>query len=181
MYVALLRGIAPAFPNMKNADLRGVFETLGFENVSSVLSSGNIVFEAHRPQVRQWEQALEAAWPARLGFRSTTIIRSQRQISNLLTSEPFGRVAHGTSTYLMVTFFKHRPKLEFELPYQPAGKPYEFVHYAEQALCSITDSAAPGSDPGGWLERRYGKEMTSRTAQTVERILRTMEQQKGKS
>lgn len=175
-FVALLRGIAPAFPNMKNEDLRRVFERLGFAGVSSVLSSGNILFEAQQAQIRQWEQTLEAAWPAQLGFKSTTIIRSQKQLSRLLAAKPFAMPSRGKAGYSLVTFFKRRPKLEFELPYQPPGRPYEFVYYAEKALCSISDPTAPANDPGGWLERHYGKEMTSRSAQTVERILRRMEE-----
>jgi uncharacterized protein (DUF1697 family) len=43
-YVALLRGIAPTNPNMRNDKLRGVFEKLSFENVKTVISSGNVVF-----------------------------------------------------------------------------------------------------------------------------------------
>ncbi|QYK50280.1 MAG: DUF1697 domain-containing protein [Anaerolineales bacterium] len=172
-YVALLRGIAPAFPNMKNADLRGVFEAVGFGGVQSVLSSGNIVFEADAPDIAAWESKLEAAWPKRLGFNATTIIKSEKQLAKLLAAEPFTDVVHSNTSYLLVTFFKHRPKLGFKLPYQPEGKPFRFVHYAQGALCSVTDTTTTG-DPGGWLERQYGKEMTSRTQQTVERILRKM-------
>lgn len=39
-YVALLRGIVPLNPNMRNEKLRGVFEKLGFTNVRTVISSG---------------------------------------------------------------------------------------------------------------------------------------------
>ncbi|HRN50974.1 MAG TPA: DUF1697 domain-containing protein [Anaerolineales bacterium] len=177
-YAALLRGIAPAFPNMKNADLRGVFEALGFSGVRSVLSSGNIIFEAQTPEVKAWESELEAAWPKRLGFKATTIIRSQKELTKMLASDPFAGIAHGGRSYLLVTFFKHRPRLGFTLPHRPEGKPFRFVHYANGALLSVTDTTAPG-DPGGWLERQYGKEITSRTPQTVERILRKMEEKGG--
>lgn len=40
-YVALLRGIAPTNPNMRNDKLREVFEKPGFKNVQTVISSGN--------------------------------------------------------------------------------------------------------------------------------------------
>lgn len=93
--VALLRGIAPAFPNMKNEDLRRVFEALGFVGVSSVLSSGNILFEAPHARMSEWEQTLEAAWPVQLGFKSTTIIRSQKQLSRLLAAKPFANLPQG--------------------------------------------------------------------------------------
>lgn len=173
-YAALIRGIAPAFPNMKNTDLCGVFEALGFDGVQSVLSSGNIIFEADKPDVKSWESRLEVAWPKMLGFSATTIIKSQKELARLLAADPFAGTVHGGKTYLLVTFFKHRPKLSFELPHQPEDRPFRFVYYANRALCSITDPTVPGNDPGGWLERRYGKEITSRTPQTIERILRKM-------
>ena len=44
-YVALLRGIGPANPNMRNEKLRGVLEELGLANVASVISSGNLLFD----------------------------------------------------------------------------------------------------------------------------------------
>jgi uncharacterized protein (DUF1697 family) len=44
-YVALLRGIGPSNPNMRNEKLRGVFEKLGFDNVQTVISSGNVLFQ----------------------------------------------------------------------------------------------------------------------------------------
>ncbi|UYN89552.1 MAG: DUF1697 domain-containing protein [Anaerolineales bacterium] len=171
-YVALLRGIAPAFPNMKNTDLRAVFEQEGFAGVESVLSSGNIIFESSKASVKAWESQLEAAWP-RLGYKSTTIIKSEKELTRLLAAQPFAGTLHGERSYLLITFFKHRPKLGFDLPFQPEGKPFRFVHYAEKALCSITDTSMP-MDPGGWIERRYGKEITSRTPLTIERILRKM-------
>lgn len=172
-YVALIRGIAPAFPNMKNKDLCGVLEREGFAGVQSVLSSGNIIFEADKADVKAWERQLETAWPEQLGFKATTVIKSQKELAKLMAAEPFAGVAHGGKSYLLVTFFKHRPELGFELPHRPAGKPFRFVYYANGALFSVTDTTMPG-DPGGWLERQYGKEMTSRTPQTVERILRKM-------
>lgn len=173
-YVALLRGIAPVGVNMQNEKLRGVLEGLGFAGVQSVLSSGNIVFEAGRPDVAAWQTELEAAWPRQLGFESTTIIRSQAQLEKLLAANPFGGVAHGPHTYLLVTFFKHKPKLGFEIPFHPAGKTFRFVHFQDKTLCSITETTSSSNDPGGWIERQYGKEITSRTPLTVERIVKKM-------
>lgn len=50
-YVALLRGILPLNPNMHNQKLRGVFEKLGFSNVHTVISSGNVIFETNSKNV----------------------------------------------------------------------------------------------------------------------------------
>lgn len=173
-YVALIRGIAPAFPNMTNDKLRGVLEGLGFAGVQSVLSSGNVIFETERKDVSALEAMLEAAWPQKLGFHASTIIRSQSQLRRLLAADPFRGARHAQKKYQLITFFKRAPKLGFELPYRLPGKPYKFVYYAEKALCSVTDATAASADPGGWLEKQYGKEITSRTPLTIERILRKM-------
>ena len=54
-YVALLRGIGPGNPNMRNDKLRSVFEKLGFSNVKTVISSGNVLFESLLKNVNEIE------------------------------------------------------------------------------------------------------------------------------
>lgn len=45
-YVALLRGIGPANPNMKGERLKSAFEEIGFTNVHPVIASGNVIFDS---------------------------------------------------------------------------------------------------------------------------------------
>lgn len=90
MHVALLRGIGPMNPNMRNEKLRGVFENLGFGNVQTVISSGNVVFEADPQDIGEMEARIEEAWPEQLGFRSTTIIRTSQEVHDLIARNPVG-------------------------------------------------------------------------------------------
>jgi uncharacterized protein (DUF1697 family) len=46
-YVALIRGIGPTNPNMRNERLCKVLVDLGFNNVEAVISSGNVMFDAN--------------------------------------------------------------------------------------------------------------------------------------
>ena len=103
-YVALLRGIAPTNPNMRNNKLRGVFEKLGFENVKTVISSGNVIFESPSRSRRKLEESIEKALPEELGFKSTTIIRSQGQIQKLVDKNPFQGMRYSQASSLNVTF-----------------------------------------------------------------------------
>jgi len=93
-YVALLRGIGPGNPNMRNEKLRGVFEKLGFIGVQTVISSGNVIFESPSKDVKVLEEVIEGAWPKELGFTSTTIIRSKNQIERLVKAKPFKGKQH---------------------------------------------------------------------------------------
>lgn len=174
-YVALLRGIGPGNPNMHNDKLRGVLEGLGFKNVQSVISSGNIVFESDSNDTAKMEAKLEAAWPKELGFTSTTIIRSQKQLEELVKIDPFKGLEHGRSSYLLVTFFKRPTEVKFTLPYQPPEKPYKLLSATSKELFTTTDnSVIPTTDLMTWLEKQYGKEISSRTWRTVNRILAKM-------
>jgi uncharacterized protein (DUF1697 family) len=109
-YVALLRGIGPSNPNMHGAKLKAAAESAGFKNVQTLLSSGNIIFESKSKDQATIEAKLEKTWPAKLGFNSMTIIRSQDQLQALVDADPYKGSEHSRSSYLLVTFFKKPPQ-----------------------------------------------------------------------
>ncbi len=154
-YVALLRGIMPTNPNMKGERLKAVFESLGFESVSTVIASGNVVFDSASKDTAALEAKIEKELPRQLGFTSTTIIRSQEELEQLVKKNPFKGVKDEKPNYLVVTFFKDRKK----------------------ELCTVLDlSGAKTPDFMRRIEKEYGKEITTRTWKTVGRILKRMEE-----
>lgn len=175
-YVALLRGIAPMNPNMRNVRLREVCADLGYDNVKTVVSSGNVLFETDSQDGPAIEIALESAWPERLGFESTTIVRTRADLGRLVAMRPFADLQHGPASYLLVTFAKSSLNPEFTLPHQPEGKDYQIVKATERELFSVTDTTTSRTpDVMSWLEGAFGKEITSRTWLTVTRIVKMMD------
>jgi len=174
-YVALLRGIAPTNPNMRNDKLRSVFEKLGFENVKTVISSGNVVFESSSRSVQKLEDSIEKALPKELGFRSTTIIRSQGHLQKLVDKNPFKGTEHSQKSSLNVTFLKKKRKIDTKFPYKVDNRDYTLLGIYDGAICSVIDlTSAKTPDLMVWLEKKFGKEITTRTWKTVERILKAM-------
>jgi uncharacterized protein (DUF1697 family) len=172
-YVALLRGIAPMNPNQKNGKLRRVFEELGFEDVRTVISSGNVLFQSDSTDADEMEAMLEEAWPAKLGFNSTTIIRSIPELQKLVEADPFAGFEHSRETYLLVTFCKRAPKIDFELPHQAPGSATQLIAQIGRELFTVTDTTqGSGADAMGWLDKTFEKEITSRTWLTVHRVLK---------
>lgn len=179
-YVALLRGIGPGNPNMSNANLCSAVEATGMRNVRAFISSGNVLFETDRIDAASMESELEAAWQDRLGFTSTTVIKSQDDLGQLIALDPFKGLTHGLSSYLLVTFMKRPQETPFRLPHQPLDKPYKVLEATGGALFTTTDnSTIPTTDLMAWLEKQFGKEITSRTWNTVQRIYKKMEQNHG--
>jgi uncharacterized protein (DUF1697 family) len=175
IYVALLRGIGPLNPNMRNEKLRSVFESLGFQHVQTVLSSGNILFESDSKDVTALETTIEKALHSQLGFRSTTIIRSHKQMQALVDKNPFEGLADAQASRLNVTFLKHPASSKLTFPYRPENKPYALLGLYEGAICSVIDlTSAKTPDLMSWFEKQFGKEITTRTWKTVGRILKKL-------
>jgi uncharacterized protein (DUF1697 family) len=174
-HVALLRGIGPMNPNMRNEKLRGVLEGLGFCNVQTVISSGNVVFDTDAGDVSALEARIEAAWPEQLGFRSTTIIRTREQMQDLVARNPFGDRADTPGTSLQVTFLKHEPDVNLELPFTAEAGDYTIVAFEDRVICSVIDlTGSRTPDLMRSLEKMLGREITTRTWKTVHRILRKL-------
>ena len=162
-------------PNQRNERLRGVCEDLGLRNVRTVISSGNVVFEADTTDVPALEGDLEAAWLEKLDFKSTTIIRSRSDLQSRTDSDPFGGLEHGKTTYLLATFLKNPITVDFALPYTVPGRDYRIVAATPGELYSVTDTTtAETPDLMAWLENRFGQDLTSRTWLTVSRVLTKM-------
>jgi len=172
-YIALLRGISPSGKNMQNNKLRGVFEELGFSNVQSVISSGNIVFESPNTDVPALESQIETAWQEKLGFRSTTIIRSLAELKILEKKNPFKGYDHNPKTSLNVTFLKHPAKPDAQAP---AGLGYTIAAEYNREVCVIVDTTTTKTpNYMAKAEKAYSAQITTRTWKTVQRIITKLE------
>ena len=174
-YVALLRGIAPTNPNMRNDKLRAVFEGLGFENVKTVISSGNVVFESPSRSRKKLEETIERALPEQLGFRSTTIVRSRAQLQQLVDKNPFEGLEHSQKTSLNVTFLRRRISTAIKSTSRVEDWDDQILGLYGDTICSMIDLTS-GRTPDLMLklEKKFGREITTRTWKTVEKILQTM-------
>ena len=174
--MALLRGIGPLNPNMRNEKLREVFVGLGFENVRTVITTGNVLFESPSSAIRALESQIEEALPRELGFSSTTIIRSNRQLRKLLNCDALKSVVRSHKEGVDVTFLKRKPRTRLPLPYQPDDGRFTVVALDELTLGSVVDpTSSKPPDYMRWIEKQVGKEVTTRTYRTVERIMKRLD------
>jgi uncharacterized protein (DUF1697 family) len=115
------------------------------------------------------------ALPEELGFKSTTIIRSQGQIQKLVDNNPFKGMQHSQKSSLNVTFLKKKRKIDTKFPYKVDKRDYTLLAMYDGAICSVIDlTSAKTPDLMVWLEKKLGREITTRTWKTVERILKAM-------
>ena len=171
-YVALLRGIMPGNPNMRNDKLIAVFKELGFTDVKSVTSSGNIIFETDETNTTKMENRIENAFPLQLDFNSSTIIRSELELQKIASSGPFGSTMDIPKSRLNVTFLKQPMRPSMTLPYFATDKSFQVFKIDHQTLGSIIDTTNTKTPVVMmWLEKNFGLEITTRTNKTIQKII----------
>lgn len=166
-YVAFLRGIGPSNPNMRGEKLRWAFEQMGLNEVKTVISSGNVLFETERESAASLEAKIEAALPKLLGFNSSTIVRTRAEIADLVASDPFKSVVESLAEKPNVTFFKTSQSI----PLPKDGEDFNIYQSTPDCICYTVDLSGPRTpDIMLRLERHYGKEITTRTWNTVLKV-----------
>lgn len=172
-YAAFLRGIGPLNPNMRNEKLREVFESVGFDNVQTVITTGNVVFEAAGKEIAALETMIETALPEQLGFNSTTIILSHAELKEVAAGHPFNLDEDPKKTEPFVAFTK-RMVGDFAYEADDDGFGILGVH-ARTLYCLGNCETKQPLELMRWLEKEFHKEITTRTWRTVERVLKKME------
>ena len=100
-YVAFLRAINTPPRHVKMARLREAFEGLGFENVSTFIASGNVIFDTDDDfdLVGRIESALADA----LGFEVPTFLRTAEEVVAAVDDRPFDDVGGSVEISFLYT------------------------------------------------------------------------------
>jgi uncharacterized protein (DUF1697 family) len=110
-FVALLRAVNVAGRNqVAMSDLRQLLTDLGFDQVKSLLQSGNLIFSANAGTGARLEAALEEESQKRLGLKTAFIVRTGKEMDAIIAANPFPAEAERDPSHLVVVFLKDAPK-----------------------------------------------------------------------
>jgi len=109
-YIALLRGINVGGHNMvAMKELRALCERLGLENVTTLLQSGNVVFQSASRDASALEAKLEQETARKLGVKPAYFIRTADEWASLVKRNPFREEAERDPGHLLAVAMKHAP------------------------------------------------------------------------
>ena len=167
-YAAFLRGVMPM--NCKMPALKAAFEAAGFTDVKTVLGSGNVVFDARSTSEQALEQRAEAAMHERLGQAFFTIVRPIEHLRQLLTTDPYKRFKVSPKAKRIVTFLRVRPKAKIALPVERDGA--RILAMKDREIFSAYLPTPKGPVFMGLIQKTFGKDQTTRTWDTVAKVVR---------
>lgn len=104
-YVALLRAVNVGGRVVKMDQLRRIFESLRLGRVSTLITSGNVIFESPQ-EPSALEALIERRLQKDLGYPVLTFVRTIDEIRAVVHHQPFGPGADGTQ---YVAFLKDKP------------------------------------------------------------------------
>jgi uncharacterized protein (DUF1697 family) len=110
-YVALLRAVnVGGRSQVAMSDLRHLLTKLGFEDVQSLLQSGNLVFKTNAEMGAKLEAVLEDETQKGLGLKTAFFVRNAREMDAVIASNPFPAEATRDPSHLLAVFLKDAPK-----------------------------------------------------------------------
>jgi uncharacterized protein (DUF1697 family) len=156
--------------NAKMPELRRAFEAAGFTSVKTVISSGNVVFDARRASESTLQHKAEAAMQDTLGKSFLTIVRPVAALQEILASDPYRSFRLAPSAKRIVTFLRDEPSAVPTLPVVMGDARLLLLQGRE--LYSTYVPSPKGADFMVLIERTFGKAVTTRTWDTVAKVAR---------
>jgi uncharacterized protein (DUF1697 family) len=165
-YTAFLRGVMPT--NAKMPDLVRAFASAGFEDVATVLASGNVVFSAARAPEAELARMAEEAMRERLGRSFATIVRAVEELDALIATDPYAPFGVAPGAKRIVTFLREKPKAKPRLPVEQDGA--RILRLDDRTAFTAYLPSAKGPVFMVLLEKTFGRDITTRTWDTLRKV-----------
>jgi uncharacterized protein (DUF1697 family) len=158
---------------VKMAELRGIFEAMNLSDVRTVLASGNVVFGSRRSDVSALRRTIERRLQRELGYPVGVIVRSLDELEAIAATHPFRGFSAGPRTKLLVTLLGRPPAGGLGVPHTSPDEDFTVLRVTDGAVFSVVTLAQGKRSSGvmGFLERRFGTEQTTRSWNTIQKVL----------
>jgi uncharacterized protein (DUF1697 family) len=111
--ISLLRGVNLGGHNkIKMEALRGLYESLGMQNVQTHVQSGNVVFKTKERDLVRLSRLIEDAIEKKFGFRTDVVFRTSVEVRDVIARNPFAQRRNIDPSRLLVTFLATDPGTE---------------------------------------------------------------------
>ncbi len=161
-YVAFVRGINVGGKTVKMAELKKMFGSLGFGNVSTYKASGNVIFDSDEsaPSITK---KIEAGLHKLIGSETHAIVRGMDELKKIIAAGPFKGVKMEAGTRLYVTFLPENAKSKMK---DRADKTYSLRTIGSEIYIVLSPEEKT-VDIMEILDKELGKVVTTRNWNTV--------------
>jgi uncharacterized protein (DUF1697 family) len=174
-YVAFLRAInVGGRALVKMTDLKATFERAGGRHVSTLIQSGNVLFEAPARDAPAVVERARSMFQRMLGNSPEIMLRSVSEIERLIEGAPFGDLQPTTAVKLYVAFLSRKPRGVSPLPLISSSEALEVIGIdgCEAFIVSRPKRRGFFGFPNNFIEEQLGVPATTRNWSTVTKIVK---------
>jgi uncharacterized protein (DUF1697 family) len=176
LYIAFLRGVnVGGHKPVRMEALKAVFAAMQFQNIRTILATGNVLFNAPKYTDVALARVIEAILAETFGHPIGVIVRRIEDLKALADDAPFKKVRLTPDSRLYVTYLAEKPTSTLQAPWQSPGKELRIVRITPLDVCSVV-SVTPdhnSADAMAFIEKEFGKNVTTRNWNTIEKILKS--------
>ena len=169
--VAFLRAINVGGRNVKMAELRQIFEDLGFRGVSTFIASGNVIFDSAGDAGAGLEDKIEKGLREALGYEVATFLRTEEEVRAIAGYKSFSAQELAEAQALSVGLLKGPLDSGQRAALAAMANEIDDFHLHGREVywrCRVKQSESKFSNAA--FERALGATSTFRTIRTFERL-----------
>ena len=175
-YLALLGSINVGGNRLTMADLREAFEREDFENVETVVASGNVLFDHEERPAQGLAEKIAWVVSDRFDIDSAVVVLDRDALAAAIAENPFAGI--GEDKFVHTHFLECQPsEAQFAtLTADYKGRGEEKLAPGNRALhIDFGDGVANSKLTAPFLEKRLGCRGTARNMRSMKRILDKLE------
>lgn len=169
----MLRGInVGGHHKIKMDDLRGLYESLKFEDVRTYVQSGNVIFRSKEKGTAALARKIEEKIESEYGFRAPVILRTADEMRRAMAANPFAAHCKTDPGKVLVTF------LDAEFSAEARSALASFKDYPEELRAIgrelyiyFPNGAGNSKLPWSSIEKLLKTQGTARNWNSVTKIL----------
>lgn len=131
----MLRGInVSGHKTVKMEALRTMYEKLGYDEVSSYVQSGNVVFRAEEHSEKNIAESISQQIKKEFGFEIPVFVLSAQKLKKIIADNPFLKDAAKDEAFFHVTFLAEKPQQYSREPIEQKKLDDEDIAFADDAI-----------------------------------------------
>jgi uncharacterized protein (DUF1697 family) len=156
-----LRSVNVGGRKVPMADLRAVFEELGYTDVRTYIQSGNVVFDAKSGNPARIRSLIESELKSEFRMEIAVLLRTPSELGKIVKRNPFDENAY-------VTFLDKAPARKLVEAIDPAAfAPDEFVVDGLEVFVRCPNGYGRTKINNAFFERKLATKATTRNWNTV--------------
>ena len=168
-YIAILRGINVGGKRMiKMQLLKELFGKLSYQNISTYIQSGNVVFQTNKTSVAKIELQIIKAITETFGFDVPVIVMEYETLNKIINENKFLKDKSKNTDFLHVTFLADAPLKENEAKINSKDYlPDEFFIIDKAVYLYCPNSYSNSKLTNGFFETKLKVNATTRNWKTT--------------